>query len=105
MFLVQISLLVVTFLSLISQRLPLMQIVVEVNPHPCIAPCVNMWSVGYSLEIEFSICAKKNKSQYVECVILLLMPVVELLAHGFVTLLKKSSGRLICEDGSSVMIS
>ena len=45
MFVVQISLLVVTFLSLISQNLSLLQTTNEVNPHPHIAPCVNMWSV------------------------------------------------------------
>ena len=47
MFLVQISLLIVTFLSLISQNLSLMQATKEVNPHPCIALCVNMWSVTF----------------------------------------------------------
>jgi hypothetical protein len=47
MFEVQISLLIVTFLSLISQNLSLMQITQEINPHPHIAPCVNMWSVTF----------------------------------------------------------
>ena len=47
MFLVQISLLIVTFLSFISWVLPLMRIIIEANPHPCIAPCVNMWSVFF----------------------------------------------------------
>jgi hypothetical protein len=47
MFVVQISLLIVTFLSLISQILSLMQTTKEANPHPCIAPCVNMWSITY----------------------------------------------------------
>ena len=47
MFVVEISLLIVTFLSLISQTLSLMQTIKEVNPHPCIAPCVNMWSVTF----------------------------------------------------------
>ena len=47
MFVVQISLFIVTFLSLISQNLSLMQTTKEVNPHPCIAPCVNMWSVAF----------------------------------------------------------
>ena len=46
MFVVQISLLIVTFLSLISRNLSLMQIV-QAYPHPCIAPCVNMWSVFF----------------------------------------------------------
>ena len=44
MFIVQISLIIVTFLSPISRILSLMQTTQEVNPHPCIAPCVNMWS-------------------------------------------------------------
>ena len=47
MFVVQISLLVVTFLSLISQTLSLMQTIQEVNSHPRIGPCVNMWSVTF----------------------------------------------------------
>ena len=41
-FVVQTSLLLVTFLSLISQILSLMQTTKEVNPHPHIALCVNM---------------------------------------------------------------
>ena len=45
MFLVQISFLIVTFLSFISQFLSVMQTTKEVNPHPRIASCVNMWSV------------------------------------------------------------
>ena len=49
MFVVQISLLIVTFLSLISQNLSLPQITKEVNPRPRIAPCVNMWSVTFFL--------------------------------------------------------
>ena len=47
MFVVQISLLVVTFLSLISQVLSLVQATKEVNSHPRIALCVNMWSVFF----------------------------------------------------------
>ena len=47
MFVVHISLLIVTFLSLISRNLSLMQTTKEVDPHPCTAPCVNMWSVTY----------------------------------------------------------
>ena len=47
MFVVQISLLIVTFLSLISRILSSMQTNKEVNPHPCNAPCVNMWSVTF----------------------------------------------------------
>ena len=46
-FVVQISLLTVTFLSLISWLLSLMQATKEVNPHPRIAPSVNMWSVTF----------------------------------------------------------
>ena len=45
MFVVQISLLIVIFLSFISQNLSLMQTIKEVNPHPRIASCVNMWTV------------------------------------------------------------
>ena len=45
MFVVQISLFIVTFLSLISQDLSLMQTTQEVDPHPRIAPNVNMWRV------------------------------------------------------------
>jgi hypothetical protein len=47
MFLVQISLLTVTFHSLIPRNLSLMQTTKEVNPHPRIASCVNMWSVFF----------------------------------------------------------
>ena len=46
-FVVQISLLVVIFFSLISQNLSLVQTTKEVNPHPRIATCVNMWSVFF----------------------------------------------------------
>ena len=45
MYVVQISLLIVTFISLVSQILSLMQTTEEVNPHPHIAPCVIMRSV------------------------------------------------------------
>jgi hypothetical protein len=47
-FVVQISLLIVTFLSFISYILSLMQTTQEVNPHPCIALCVNICSVFFS---------------------------------------------------------
>ena len=47
MFVFQIALLIVTFLSLISRILSLIQATKEVNPHPRIAPCVNMWSVTF----------------------------------------------------------
>jgi hypothetical protein len=52
-FVVQISLLIVTFLSLISPNLSLMQTTKEVNPHPDMAPCVNMWSVSFSFSFLF----------------------------------------------------
>jgi hypothetical protein len=45
MFAVQISLLIVTFLSLTSQNLSLMQTTKEVHSHPRIVPCVDMWSL------------------------------------------------------------
>jgi hypothetical protein len=47
MFVAQISLIFVTFLSLISQHLSLTRTAKEVNPHPRIVPCVNMWSVTF----------------------------------------------------------
>ena len=47
MFVFQISLLIVTFFSFISQNLSLMQTTKEVNRSPRIAPCVNMWSVTF----------------------------------------------------------
>jgi hypothetical protein len=54
MFKAQTSLLIVIFLSLISQNLSVLQTIKEVNPHPCIAPCVNMWSVTFlSLSLSF----------------------------------------------------
>ena len=55
MFTVYISLFIVTFLSLVSQNLSLMQITQEVNPHTCSAPCVNMWSVTF-LFLFFFLC-------------------------------------------------
>jgi hypothetical protein len=53
MFVVQISLLIVTFLSLISQKFSSLQIT---KPHPCIAPCVNMWSVTFLFFFYFFLC-------------------------------------------------
>jgi len=47
MFVVQISLLTVTFFSFILRILSLMQTTKEVIPHPRIASCVNMWSVTF----------------------------------------------------------
>ena len=49
MFVVQISLLIVTFLSPTSQNLSLLQTAKEVNPHSHIESCVNMWSVFFFL--------------------------------------------------------
>jgi hypothetical protein len=46
-FIVQISLLIVTFLSLISQNMSLMQTTKEVNSHPHIVPRVNIRSVTF----------------------------------------------------------
>ena len=62
MFVVQISLLIVTFLSLISQNLSLTQTTKEVGPHPRIAPCVNMWSVTFLLSwgLFFFLCHLLN---------------------------------------------
>ena len=47
MFVVQISLSIVTFLSLMARMLSFMQATKEVNPRPHITPCVNMWSVFF----------------------------------------------------------
>ena len=47
MFIVQISLLIVTFFSFMSRILSLMQTTKKVNPHPHIVICVNMWSVTF----------------------------------------------------------
>ena len=69
MFVVQMSLLVVTFLSLISRWiLSSMQIFKEVNPQPRIAPCVNMWSVAFfflcqSLNVGACICHMAREGQ------------------------------------------
>ena len=60
MFVVQISLLIVTFLSLISRNLSLMQTTQEVNPHPHTAPCVNMWNVTFLFFFFFSLCHLLN---------------------------------------------
>ena len=56
MLIVQISLFIVTFLSLISQILSLMQASKEVNPHFRIAPCVNIWSVTFFFFVFFFLC-------------------------------------------------
>jgi hypothetical protein len=50
---------------------PLMQTLKEVNSHPCIVPCVNMWS-------------------FFLLIFLLPMSLVELLVHGSATLLRKA---------------
>jgi hypothetical protein len=65
MFVVQISLLIVTFLSLISRNSSLMQTTKEVNPHPHIAPCVNMWSVFFFFFFFFIFFNLLNVSAYV----------------------------------------
>ena len=54
--------LIVTFLSLNSWVLPLMQTTIEVNPHPHIAPCVHMWSVFiFLLFLFFLLCHLLNR--------------------------------------------
>ena len=61
MFVVQISLLIVTFLFLISQILSLVQTTQEVNPHPRIASCVNMLNVTFLfLLVFFFLCHLLN---------------------------------------------
>jgi hypothetical protein len=57
MFVVQISL-----LSLISRNLSLPQTTKEVNPHPRIAPCVNMWSATFFFFFFFIVCHLLNVS-------------------------------------------
>jgi hypothetical protein len=59
MFVVQISLLIVKFVSLISQNLLSMQITWEVNSHLRIAPCVKRWSVTF-LFFFFFLCHLLN---------------------------------------------
>jgi hypothetical protein len=59
-FVIQISLLIVTFLSLISQYLSLMQTTKEVNPRLHIVPCVNMWSVTFLFFFFFFLCHLLN---------------------------------------------
>ena len=60
MFVVQNSLLIATFLSLILQILSLMQATKEVNPHPCIASYINMWSVTFFFFFFFFCCHLLN---------------------------------------------
>jgi hypothetical protein len=60
MLVVQISLLIVTFPSLLSWFfLSSMQTIKEGNPHPRMAPCVNMWSVAF-LFFFFFLCHLLN---------------------------------------------
>ena len=59
MFKFQISLLIVIFLSLVSWNLSLIQTTQEVNPHPCIASCVDMWNVFFFF---FFFCHLLNNS-------------------------------------------
>ena len=47
-------------LSLISQNLSFMQTTKEVNPHPRIVPCVNMWSVTFLFLFFFFLCHLLN---------------------------------------------
>ena len=61
MFVVQISLFIVTLLSPLSLNLSLLQTTQEVNPHPHIAPCVNMWCVTFLIFFFFFLC------HFVEC--------------------------------------
>ena len=76
MFIVPISLLIVTFLSHISQFffLSLMQNTKEVNPHLRSAPCFNMWS-HWSVTLLFILSV----------LLLLLMPQVECWVHAYAT--------------------
>ena len=53
MFVVQISLLIVTFSPLYHVFLSSMQATKEVNPHSRIEPCVNMWNVTFFLLLLF----------------------------------------------------
>ena len=59
MFVTQISLLIVRFLSLIPQNLSSIQTTQEVNSHLHIATCVNMWSVTF-LFLLFFLCHLLN---------------------------------------------
>ena len=65
---VQISLLIVTFLSLISQNLSLLHTTQEVKPHPRIIPYyVNMWSVIFFFFLNVTLVeniAKKNRNHF-----------------------------------------
>ena len=60
MFVVQISLLIVTFLSLISKNVSLMQTTKEISPHPRSAPCVNVWSATFLFSFFFFLCHLLN---------------------------------------------
>ena len=64
---VQISLLIITFLSLISWILSLMQTTKKVNPHPRIMPCVKMWSVTFLFSF-FFLCHLLNVGACVRCI-------------------------------------
>ena len=62
---VQTLLLIVTFLSLISQNLLLPQTTKEVNLHPCIVPSVNMWSVTSLFLFFFFSCHLLNVGAHI----------------------------------------
>ena len=71
MFVVQMLLLNVTFSSLISRYLSLMQTTKEVNSHPHIALCVNMWSATFLffflchlLNVGACICHMSGKAKW-----------------------------------------
>ena len=63
---------------------------IEVNPYPRIVPCVCTRSVFFFF--------------FLLLLLMPILPLIELLVHGSITLLGKSSGRLTCEDGSCVMV-
>ena len=88
MFLVEIPLLIVTFLSLISWVLPSMQIIEEVNPHPHITSHVYMWDVCFVFLFFFCFLCHLFNSWCMDT------------SHCP----RKSSGRLTCEDDLCVMI-
>ena len=78
-----------TYFSLITWICPLMQILKEViNPHPRIAPHVNMWSVFFN---RFDPPPRWKMVIHLDGFLrlLLLLPVVVLLVYGYTTLYGK----------------